>query len=271
MRQAASRFNENAVPRWGLLRKLAEASGVPGCAAQPCRQRERRVSYCMARCSQQDWPRKEKHRILAPAEVEGTIAQLCKQQRAERQTGTTRGHRGQWKLPSRHEDILLAQLRAGAERGWWKEYSPGEAEEQLGSYLAWLYFGVVQQKSSGEWTVRGCLAADGINSISGHCETLYMAGVDGVAELGRALRNAIGEQVKLRMASEDWRTGYFQLQAHSSSAKLLCATAWDPLYGIRCMESASSNQSVPLSGQPTLRRNFVVSLPAQVLKQSIFS
>ena len=83
------------------------------------------------------------------ARVQETIEQLIQQQAAERQTGATRGAKGKWKLPSRHEGFLLMQLCAGVERGWWTEFSPEEAQEHLGGYLAWLYFGVAQQKSDG--------------------------------------------------------------------------------------------------------------------------
>ena len=64
-----------------------------------------------------------------------------------------------------------------------------------------------------------------------------MAGVDGVAGLGRALRAALGSDVDLCMAREDWWKGFYQLVSRDS-ARYLCATAWDPELGVRIFEPA---------------------------------
>ena len=144
-----------------------------------------------------------------------------------------RARPGIWSLPGKYEKLLLGQLREGAAKGWWQEFGPEEARKGMGDYLAWLYFGVEQQKNSGEWVVRGCLAPDGINAITMQPEKLYMAGVDGVAELGRALHSALSPTACLQMAREDWRSSFYQPPLHPSSSRLLCATAWDDDLGGR--------------------------------------
>ena len=60
-----------------------------------------------------------------------------------------------------------------------------------------------------------------------------MAGVDGVAELGREMRASLGNAVDLCMAREDWWKGYFQLLVSQESSRYLFAAAWDPKQGVR--------------------------------------
>ena len=75
---------------------------------------------------------------------------------------------------------MLDQLREGAAKGWWLEYSPEEADETLSDYLVWLYFGVEQYTDAGELKVRGCLSPSGVNAFTTFPESIYMAGIDGV-------------------------------------------------------------------------------------------
>lgn len=117
--------------------------------------------------------------------------------------------------------------------GWWDEFSPEEAQRAMPGYLAWLYFGVEQLKDTGRLSVRGCLAPDDLNACTAHEENIFMAGVDGILSLGHQLQSALGPNVELVMAREDWVNGYFQVGSDPESANLFCATAWDPVMGIR--------------------------------------
>ena len=72
--------------------------------------------------------------------------------------------------------------------------------------LPWLCFGVEQQEDTGEWAVRGCIAPDGINAITTQPDKLYMAGVDGSADLASALKEAFGDDAPLCMAKVDWQS-----------------------------------------------------------------
>ena len=100
-------------------------------------------------------------------------------------------------------------------------------------FLSWMYFGVEQQKDTGEWTTRGCLAPEELNQRTGQEERIYIAGVEGIVSLGKALRAALGKDAELVMAREDWTNGYFQVGQSQESSHLFCATAWDSQQGIR--------------------------------------
>lgn len=60
-----------------------------------------------------------------------------------------------------------------------------------------------------------------------------MAGLDGIAALGHAMRAALGPDADLCMALEDWRKGYYQLRVRQDSSRYLCATALGPEFGVR--------------------------------------
>ena len=218
-------------PRWSLLQKLARISGVQDDGLE----RDGLAGFPMHGNlpPSKQWPEKGEQGSKPLQDPPPTVAELLAEQRAARQTGYTRGFPGTWPLPGKHESVLLEQLRQGASKGWWQEYSPASAAREMGDYLCWLYFGVEQEKDTGELAVRGCLAPDGINALTWQPEKIYMAGVDGVAAAGRALRSKFGIDKNLCMAREDWRSGFYQIPIQASSAQLLCAVAWDPELGVR--------------------------------------
>ena len=223
--------HDEPTPRWALLQKLALAAGVGDLALQQDGTQGFLMHGTLPPCGQ--WPSKLDADSVADTTVHQAVRKLLAEHRDLRVTGHTRGFPGTWPLPGRHEALLLSQLREGTSKGWWRELSPDQATERLGDYLAWLYFGVEQEKDSGEIAIRGCLAPDGVNALTTQPEKIYMAGVDGIAAAGRALRAALDPSQCICMAREDWRSGFYQLPIHPSSARLLCAAAWDPDLGVR--------------------------------------
>ena len=189
-------------PRWKLFQKLRQNCGLVDERSSEDGLAGMFLHGSLAGCGQ--WLLRTN---TAKAKTGGGIElrRLLRQQRAARASGYTRGCRGQWPLPNKHEQELPRQLWDGASRGWWQEFCPEDAQLEIGDYLCWPYFGVKQQRDSGERVIRGCLAPTGINDITSHLEKFYMAGVDGVISLLRAMRASLGMQAELCLARRAWR------------------------------------------------------------------
>ena len=115
------------------------------------------------------------------------------------------------------------------------ELSVAQAEEQLGDFLSWLFFGVEEPDK-----VRGCLAPQGANGL--HVvhlpNTVFMAGLDGYVTLVKFVAECFskaGRFPPLRGFAEDYdyAHGFRQFSLSSTDRRFLCAAARAPDSSVR--------------------------------------
>ena len=104
-------------PKWKLFQKLANicscrddklaASGLEGFL----------LHGPLHRCGQ--WALHPKREQNEQHDVNEELSKVTQAQQRMRKLGSTRGVKGHWPLPGKHEDILLEQLREGARKNWY--------------------------------------------------------------------------------------------------------------------------------------------------------
>ena len=222
IRKLAAQEGLSEEPRWTLLQKLGNLIGHSdtNLAADARNPDGFRLLGCLPARPGWEPPRRSP---VPPtdAEHQTELRRLLQEHATERASGIFR-------LPSHKSSELYQLLQGEAKKGFWVELSVAQAEEKLGDFLSWLFFGVEEPDK-----VRGCLAPERANGpdVVHLPNTVFMAGLDGYVALVKFVAECFskaGRFPPLRGFAEDYAHGFRQLSLSSTDRRFLCAAARAP-------------------------------------------